>query len=110
MFHRCATLEVDSGGPLLLEVGEEWLLVGINVGLYRESRQSISHSYAVPSSNFADALAEVYDEISGLERTEREDIRYTDYDDLYHWLIIPAAALLLLEVLLRRGPYLELAA
>jgi Ca-activated chloride channel family protein len=58
----------------------------------------------------SEALAEVYDEISGLERTEREDIRYTDYDDLYHWLIIPAAALLLLEVLLRRGPYLELAA
>lgn len=58
----------------------------------------------------ADALAEVYEEISGLERTEREDIRYTDYDDLYHWFIVPAAACLLLAELLRRGPYLELAA
>ncbi len=58
----------------------------------------------------ADALAGVYEEIDDLEKTEREDIRYTDYDDLYHWFVVPAAALLLLELLLRRGPYLELAA
>jgi len=57
----------------------------------------------------ADVLSQVYDEIDQLERTEREDVRYTDYDDLYHWLLIPAAALLALELLLRRGPYLELA-
>lgn len=58
----------------------------------------------------AAALAEVYEEINDLERTEREDIRYTDYDDLYHWLIIPAAACLFLEIFLRRGFYLEFAA
>ena len=55
------------------------------------------------------ALADVYEEIDGLERTEREDVRYTDYDDLYPYLLVPAAALLLLELLLRRGLYLEFA-
>jgi len=58
----------------------------------------------------ATSLASVYAEIDELERTEREDLRYTDFDDLYPWLLVPAAALLLLELLLRRGPFLELAA
>ncbi len=58
----------------------------------------------------ADVLRKVYGEIDQLERTQREDVRYTDYDDLYAWLLVPAAALLLLELLLRRGPHLEFAA
>ncbi len=58
----------------------------------------------------AGALEGVYEAIDKLERTEREDVRYTDYDDLYHMLILPAAGLLLLEAFLRRGPYMELAA
>ncbi len=53
------------------------------------------------------ALQAVYDEIDALERTERLDVRYTDYEDLYLWLIIPAAALIALGQLLSRGPYLE---
>lgn len=52
-------------------------------------------------------LERVYEEIDQLEKTEREDLRYTDYDDLYPWLLVPAALLLALELLLRRGPYLE---
>ena len=58
----------------------------------------------------ADALTGVYEEIDDLERTEREDLRYTDFDDLYPWFLVPALALLLLGMLLQRGPYLELAA
>jgi hypothetical protein len=34
-------------------------------------------------------------------------VRYTDYDDLYAWLLAPAIALLVLELLLRRGVHLE---
>jgi Ca-activated chloride channel family protein len=55
------------------------------------------------------ALVEVYKEIDQLERTERTDVRYTDYEDLYLWLLVPALALLVAEHLLRRGPYLEFA-
>jgi Ca-activated chloride channel family protein len=57
----------------------------------------------------ADMLVAVYDEIDRLERTEREDVRYTDYDDLYAWLLWPALVLLAGELLLRRGVYLEFA-
>ncbi len=56
------------------------------------------------------ALVDVYAEIDALERTERVDVRYTDYEDLYHWLVVPAMALLALEQLLRRTVYLEFAA
>jgi len=55
----------------------------------------------------AEALKSIYEEIDRLERTERQDVRYTDYDDLYAWLLAPAIALLVLELLLRRGVHLE---
>ena len=57
----------------------------------------------------ADVLKQVYAQIDGLERTQRQDVRYTDYDDLYAWLLVPATALLLLELLLRRVSHLEFA-
>lgn len=57
----------------------------------------------------AGSLAQVYDEIDALERTRREDVRYTDYEDLYIWLLLPAAALLAAELLLRRTVFLEFA-
>jgi Ca-activated chloride channel family protein len=55
----------------------------------------------------ADTLKSIYEEIDRLERTERQDVRYTDYDDLYPWLLAPAIGLLALELLLRRGVHLE---
>jgi Ca-activated chloride channel family protein len=55
-------------------------------------------------------LAAVYADIDELEKTRREDVRYTDYDDLYPTVLVPAAVLLMLAFFLRRGPYLEFAA
>jgi len=57
----------------------------------------------------SEVLRDVYGEIDKLERTRRQDVRYTDYDDLYAWLLVPAIGLLLIELLLRRGPHLEFA-
>lgn len=57
----------------------------------------------------ADVLTEVYERIDALERTTREDLSFTDYDDRYRWLLAPAAVLLALELLLRRTLWLELA-
>jgi Ca-activated chloride channel family protein len=57
----------------------------------------------------AAVLRDVYTEIDRLERTRREDIRYTEYEDLYPWALVPALALLVLELLLRRGVHLEFA-
>jgi len=57
----------------------------------------------------AQALQQTYAEIDRLETTPRADVRYTDYEDLYPWLLLPAAVALALELLLRRGPLLEFA-
>jgi len=57
----------------------------------------------------SDQLEDVYASIDELERTERTDIGYTEYDELYPWLLGPALLLLLAELLLSRGPFLEFA-
>lgn len=57
----------------------------------------------------ARVLEDVYRRIDELEKTEREDVSYTDYDDVYAWFVAAAAALLALELVLRRTVYLELA-
>ncbi len=44
------------------------------------------------------ALAEIYEEIDRLERTEITMESYMEYDEKYAWLVIPAIVLLLLEV------------
>jgi Ca-activated chloride channel homolog len=40
-----------------------------------------------------DELQEIYSEIDELERTEIEEIIYTDYEDLYHTFLLPAILL-----------------
>jgi Ca-activated chloride channel family protein len=46
------------------------------------------------------ALREIYDEIGELEKTKIEERVYTDYEERYPYFLIPAFALLLLELLL----------
>ena len=52
-------------------------------------------------------LAGVYDEIGRLETAAREELIYTDHEDLYHGLVLASLFLLITEFGLRRGPYLE---
>jgi len=54
--HRCATIEGDSGGPLMLSTPEGFFLVGVNVGLAK-NRDQAAFSLAVPSSTFRQALS-----------------------------------------------------
>jgi len=49
----------------------------------------------------AEALTRVYEEIDRLERTEIEGASYVEWNELYRWLLGPAALLLLLESVLR---------
>ncbi len=46
-------------------------------------------------------LAEIYDEINKLEKTEIEEKKYYNYDEKYRSLVLLAGVLLLLELLLR---------
>jgi Ca-activated chloride channel family protein len=48
----------------------------------------------------AEALERIYDEIDKLERTEVKSSTYMEYDERFAWLVLPAIALLLLELLL----------
>ena len=48
----------------------------------------------------ASALAEIYDQIDKLERTQIEMKQYMEYNERFAWLVAPALLLLLAEVLL----------
>ncbi len=45
-----------------------------------------------------DRLKEIYNQIDELEKTEIEELIFTDFEDLYAWFLIPALLLLLLSV------------
>ena len=48
-----------------------------------------------------DKLAQIYDEINKLEKTEIEEKKYYNYDEKYRPFILLAGLLLLIELLLR---------
>jgi len=82
-----------------------WVKVDLETSLLEEIAATTSGRFY--RARDTEALLDVYDEIDALERAELEDFRFTDFDDLYPWLLAPALGLLVLELLLRRGPYLE---
>ncbi|MBL6989934.1 MAG: VWA domain-containing protein [Bacteriovoracaceae bacterium] len=51
-------------------------------------------------ANDEDELARIYDEIDKLETREVKVKQYTQYNELFHWFLIPALMILLLEILL----------
>ena len=48
-----------------------------------------------------EGLRQIYEEINSLEKSEYEVSVYTKHEELAHWLLFPAAILLILELLLR---------
>ena len=46
-------------------------------------------------------LEDIYDEIDKLEKTEVEEFKYTNYEEMFRSLILLAGILLLLELLLK---------
>ena len=54
-----------------------------------------------------EALAGIYEKINELEKTEVKVKEYLSYDPLFHWFLIPALALLLLEIILSRTVLLK---
>ncbi len=48
-----------------------------------------------------EGLRQIYEEINSLEKSEYEVSVYTKHEELAHWMLIPAALLLLLEVVAR---------
>lgn len=48
-----------------------------------------------------EGLRQIYEEINSLEKSEYEVSVYTKHEELAHWLLMPAAFLLILEILAR---------
>ncbi len=48
-----------------------------------------------------EGLRQIYEEINSLEKSEYEVSVYTKHEELAHWLLIPAAILLMLEIVAR---------
>ena len=47
-----------------------------------------------------ESLKEVYKQIDSLERTEMEIAKYTEYNELFHYLVIPALGVFIFEIFL----------
>lgn len=56
----------------------------------------------------ADQLEQIYKEISGMEKSRIEVKQYTEYTELFQLLLLPAIAVLLLEIILANTRYRKL--
>lgn len=73
--------------------------VEIDEALLKEIAKTTGGKYFRATSNTK--LAEIYDEINKLEKTEIEEIKYQSYDEKYRPLVLLALGLLLFETVLR---------
>jgi len=75
--------------------------VEIDEGLLREIANTTGGKYFRATSNTK--LAEIYEEINKLEKTEIEETKYKSYDEKYRPLAIFAFGLLMFEFILRKS-------
>lgn len=73
--------------------------VEIDEVLLKEIAAETGGKYFRATNN--DKLAEIYEEINKLEKTEIEETKYYNYDEKYRPLVLLAGLLLLLELILR---------
>ncbi|WP_178986600.1 vWA domain-containing protein [Winogradskyella helgolandensis] len=73
--------------------------VEIDEALLKEIALETGGKYFRATNN--DKLAEIYDEINKLEKTEVEETKYYNYDEKYRPLVLLAGLLLLIELILR---------
>jgi Ca-activated chloride channel family protein len=55
-----------------------------------------------------EALHEIYRQIDAMEKTEVEVKEYTEYNELFLWLLLPALFLLLLEIVLANTRFMKI--
>ena len=73
--------------------------VEIDEGLLKEIAEKTGGLYFRATDN--ESLEEIYDEINKLEKTDVEEFKYTNYEEMFRPLVLLAGLLLLIEVLLR---------
>ncbi len=96
---------VGSNGPVPFPVqdrfGNVQLVkreVEMDEKLMREIAETTGGKYF--SASDTASLEHVYEDIDKLEKTKSEGVLYTEYRELYRWLLFPALGLLVLELLL----------
>jgi Ca-activated chloride channel family protein len=77
-------------GSIQVEIDEE---------LLKEIAQTTGGQYFRATSTTK--LSEIYDEINKLEKTDIEEFKYTNYEEMFRPLVFLALGLLLIELLLR---------
>jgi len=55
-----------------------------------------------------EALRQIYQQIDAMEKTEVEVKEYTEYNELFLWLLLPALGLLLLEIVLANTRFMKI--
>ncbi|MBF8151256.1 VWA domain-containing protein [Winogradskyella sp. F6397] len=77
--------------------------VEIDEALLKEIAEETGGEYFRATNN--DKLAQIYDEINKLEKTEIEETKYYNYDEKYRPLVLLAGLLLLIELILRHTKF-----
>lgn len=73
--------------------------VEIDESLLKEIAEKTGGLYFRATDN--ESLEEIYDEINKLEKTDVEEFKYTNYEEMFRPLVLLAGLLLLIEVVLR---------
>jgi Ca-activated chloride channel homolog len=77
------------------------ILVDIDENMLREIARKTGGEYFRATDT--ESLAQIYTQIDALERTEVDELIYTDYKDLYHQYLFPGLALIMIGYLLDRS-------
>lgn len=88
--------------PYPFKVMGQWTLRNVPIDIDEESLEKIAETtggryYRAQNEK---ALGEIYDRINLMEKVEIEEEKYTDYSDLFPCFLLPALALLLVEIVL----------
>ncbi len=76
----------------------------INESILREIASKGDGKFYRNTGESSGILNNIYDDLSGIEKSEYGSMRITQYDDKYHYFLIPALLLLILEIFITDKP------
>ena len=99
---RVYTIGVGSDSPHMFGMAPE-------AGIDEESLQQIADMTGGLYFRATDnkKLAQIYEQIDRLEKSRVESTQFDNFNELIHWLAIPALLLLLLEIVLRNARFVK---
>lgn len=80
------------------------VITKINESILREIASKGDGKFYRNTGESSGILGEIYDDLSGIEKSEYGSMRITQYDDKFYWFLIPALLLLVLEMFITDKP------